>query len=219
MSEYKGTYPLDAYTLRRMPWAERQAAKKVRSAYLAAAKEAKKAVTRTCQICNRPIFAESGVIAHHGYTRPGGGYQTASCYGARAPAWERSRDRLGQYIAYCLQMARTENTNATAVRTGTKTPTFAYNQYIKASGRQYSGSYKTCVVKVTAESWPWIQACFLAGTYGAIHYNVQDKARTFEQITEECAKYHESLAARWESDRVEMLSRFDAWVQVEGVEQ
>lgn len=59
---------------------------------------ARLAVAKTCQICGRPILAETGVIAHHGYQRPGDGYQTASCYGARELSFEVSRDLLGTYI-------------------------------------------------------------------------------------------------------------------------
>lgn len=60
---------------------------------------ARLAVAKTCQICGRPIFAEVGVIAHHGYQRPGQGWQTASCRGARELPFEVSRDILGSYIA------------------------------------------------------------------------------------------------------------------------
>jgi len=60
--------------------------------------EAKLALAKTCQICGRPIFAETGVIAHHGYTRPGHGYQTGSCIGARELPFEVSRDRLGSHL-------------------------------------------------------------------------------------------------------------------------
>lgn len=56
------------------------------------------AVAKTCQICGRPILAERGKIAHHGYQRPGQGWQTASCYGALHLPFEISRDRLGSYI-------------------------------------------------------------------------------------------------------------------------
>lgn len=63
------------------------------------AKEKRGAVAKTCQICGRPILAETGVIAHHGYKRPGHGWQTASCYGARELPFEKSRDCLGRYIA------------------------------------------------------------------------------------------------------------------------
>lgn len=48
----------------------------------------------TCQICGRIIKAKNGIIAHHGYKRPGGGWQTASCAGARFLPYEVSCDRL-----------------------------------------------------------------------------------------------------------------------------
>jgi hypothetical protein len=60
--------------------------------------EARNAVAKTCQICGRPILAETGKIAHHGYQRPGHGWQTASCYGARQLPFEISRGALGTYI-------------------------------------------------------------------------------------------------------------------------
>jgi hypothetical protein len=73
----------------------------------AEAKEAARlAVAKTCQYCGRPILAEKGLIAHHGYTRPeqGSGVQTASCPGARLlryevtaadiPAWVREQDAM-----------------------------------------------------------------------------------------------------------------------------
>lgn len=50
--------------------------------------------TTTCQICGRAIKAKHGIIAHHGYTRPGSGWQTASCYGARHLPYEVSRDLI-----------------------------------------------------------------------------------------------------------------------------
>jgi len=52
----------------------------------------------TCQICARAIKAKKGMIAHHGYQRPGTGWQTRSCYGARHLPFEVSRDTLGEWI-------------------------------------------------------------------------------------------------------------------------
>lgn len=46
----------------------------------------------TCQICARDIKANTGIIAHHGYLRPGTGWQTASCDGAKHLPYEVSRD-------------------------------------------------------------------------------------------------------------------------------
>jgi hypothetical protein len=48
----------------------------------------------TCQICGRDIKAKNGVIAHHGYTRPGSGWQTESCFGARYLPYEISSDAI-----------------------------------------------------------------------------------------------------------------------------
>lgn len=48
----------------------------------------------TCQICARAIKANTGYIAHHGYTRPGNGWQTSSCMGAQQLPYEVSRDYI-----------------------------------------------------------------------------------------------------------------------------
>jgi len=48
----------------------------------------------TCQICGRPIKANRGTIAHHGYKRPDYGWQTASCMGALHLPYEVSRDLI-----------------------------------------------------------------------------------------------------------------------------
>ena len=48
----------------------------------------------TCQICGRVIKSKNGLIAHHGYQRPGGGWQTASCFGARFRPYEVACDAI-----------------------------------------------------------------------------------------------------------------------------
>lgn len=52
----------------------------------------------TCQICGRAIKANTGVIAHHGYKRPGHGWQTRSCFGAHYRAYEVACDALPHAI-------------------------------------------------------------------------------------------------------------------------
>ena len=44
----------------------------------------------TCQACGRLIRSAYGIIAHHGYERPGSGWQTASCMGAKEEPLEVS---------------------------------------------------------------------------------------------------------------------------------
>lgn len=52
----------------------------------------------TCQVCANRIGTKAGVVAHHGYRRPGDGQQTSSCEGARHLPFEISRDVLGDHI-------------------------------------------------------------------------------------------------------------------------
>lgn len=63
-----------------------------------AAAKAREGHEMTCQCCARGIFAERGKIAHHGYERPGDGWQTASCMGAMYAPFETSRTRLADMI-------------------------------------------------------------------------------------------------------------------------
>lgn len=57
----------------------------------------------TCQICARAIKAKRGIIAHHGYLRPGHGWQTSSCLGARYAPLEVSRDRIKEVVDTILK--------------------------------------------------------------------------------------------------------------------
>jgi hypothetical protein len=81
-----------------MNWKERKAYRAKRKVEIAAEKAAKSASAMTCQCCGRQIFAQRGKIAHHGYERPGYGWQTASCMGATYLPFEVDRARLADLI-------------------------------------------------------------------------------------------------------------------------
>lgn len=53
---------------------------------------------KECQICERKIKAKNGYIAHHGYQRPGMGWQTSSCPGAKKLPYEVSCDLIPPVI-------------------------------------------------------------------------------------------------------------------------
>lgn len=59
---------------------------------------AREAAQMTCQCCGGLFLANTGLMAHHGYRRPGDGWQTASCSGAKELPFEVSRDKLGAMI-------------------------------------------------------------------------------------------------------------------------
>jgi hypothetical protein len=65
----------------------------------------------TCQICGRAIKANTGRIAHHGYTRPGQGWQTRSCFGAGFLPYELACDALPKAIE-SAEMYRNQQTAA-----------------------------------------------------------------------------------------------------------
>lgn len=68
-------------------------------------------VAMTCQVCGGKYLASKGKIAHHGYQRPGGGWQTQSCFGAMAVPFEVSRDRLGEWIEILRSQVKSAKMN------------------------------------------------------------------------------------------------------------
>lgn len=56
-------------------------------------------VVKTCPVCFRAIAVVGGTMAHHGYTRPEMGWQTASCQGIRFKPLEVSSEGLQWLIA------------------------------------------------------------------------------------------------------------------------
>lgn len=82
--------------------AEKKAAEKVAKK---AAKEALEIGLRmTCQVCGRAILSNTGMVAHHGYERPGMGFQTDSCDGARHLPIEASTKVLKSHIDTQIQI-------------------------------------------------------------------------------------------------------------------
>jgi hypothetical protein len=62
-----------------------------------------------CQVCARQVESKTGLIAHHGYKRPGDGWQTSSCHGARQLPWEQDCTALRKWILLVAErLARCE---------------------------------------------------------------------------------------------------------------
>ena len=57
-------------------------------------------VVMTCPCCFRQIAVVNSKMTHHGYTRPGTGQQSASCYGIRFPPLETSLEGLQWLIEH-----------------------------------------------------------------------------------------------------------------------
>ena len=103
----------------------------------------------TCQICERQIEANKGIIAHHGYTRPEQGWQTNSCMGARQLPYEKSRDlipivivKIDKFIGDTIGTIRkieVENLPVPFIRTTIKSdnPTYKVRQKEYTSSLNY----------------------------------------------------------------------------------
>jgi len=124
-----------------MTYAERQAYRESRKGEIAAAKAKKSAKAMTCQCCGRQIFAQAGSIAHHGYERPGYGWQTASCMGAKYPPLQVDRARLADLIVALKQMiVDAEADRAKIVAEKVKLPftvTIDCDPYLDARGKRW----------------------------------------------------------------------------------
>jgi hypothetical protein len=88
-----------------------------------------------CQCCGRSILAKGGLIAHHGYERPGTGWQTSSCPGARKDPWEVSRSALGRMIEGLRNSIDAMRKARAAVEAEQQPVTFSYIEYGKAGAR------------------------------------------------------------------------------------
>jgi hypothetical protein len=95
----------------------------------AARKQARENASMACQCCGRRILAKRGLIAHHGYTRPGQGWQTASCMGAGYVPFAFGRDRLGDMIGFIEKHLKTLKGVLVATQNETVAIPFTFTDY------------------------------------------------------------------------------------------
>lgn len=185
---------------------------------------ARDASAKECQICGRPIFAELGVIAHHGYQRPGQGWQTQSCHGARELPYEVTANLLASHVATqreVLAAMKTARADVTAEHKGFRVYWEVATGKRDAYGRT---EYESFDVNVTRDTWEAVthatpearrkfHDCFEArhtpGGYGFDYWKARDIAERNAQIANQ-AQYVE-----WQSGRLAawkpVLTWCDGW--------
>jgi len=165
----------------------------------AAQLEARAAVAKICQICGRPILAERGNIAHHGYQRPGEGWQTASCFGAMHLSFEVSRDHLGQYIEMITKQLADLRVRLAGIENETTTFrvryfTGKYNGRAKVMGSFFAerGTYEAVrdEHRKLAYHWSSIPQTFDAVKASELHSTAGMISDTERHITEQQARYN-----------------------------
>ena len=156
----------------------------------------------TCQCCARQIFAETGTIAHHGYQRPGGGWQTASCMGAKHLPFEVDRAQLGTMIrAIEARLARTDAHLADVVAERVPVP-FNYTTRERISyGRSTERS-----VDVTRATFFDVKEAYASEM-------VRRSVRVFDDVKGELVRKLQFIIRNDEQFRVEQQKRFDGWKQ------
>lgn len=113
----------------------------------AAKREARKQAAMHCQCCGRAILANKGRIAHHGYQRPGFGWQTSSCMGAKALPFEVARDRLGDMIVIMRRDLARMIDNRASIDAETVAINHSYTVRVKTS--RFNTERETKYVEVT----------------------------------------------------------------------
>ena len=162
----------------------------------------REAATMTCQCCGQRYLANVGTIAHHGYQRPGGGWQTASCDGAKAVPFEVGRDRLGLLIGSLKSW---------------ETRAVAEWQAVKAETRPVTLRFPDRSVK--ADRWgqrPYMSVDVTRDTFDAIRSSREDDFRSYSLYSFDSVKESDLIGRDRQIKGVrteikEQQARYDGW--------
>jgi hypothetical protein len=173
---------------------------------IAAEKAAKLAKSMTCQCCARDIFAETGVIAHHGYERPAEGWQTASCFGARRLPFEVTRDDLGTYIDMIIGRIADVTEHRRKVIAEETTVPFGYRD--KTAQKTRFNPHGDTTVHVTRQDFPEAFAKYLE-----VRPYRQSPEPTFDALKDSKVKRLSGEISALNDTLVFQKKRFKDWVQ------
>jgi hypothetical protein len=162
-------------------------------------KAQRSAQAMTCQVCNRPILAHTGTIAHHGYTRPFEGWQTSSCPGAKKVPFEVSRVSLGEHIDNIR--VQLKNTRALLQKVQDETMALSFS-YRKHGG--FGKSEAVFIRDITRANFDEIKA---ANSAKFVQYSVYNfdtlKERRITAVAREIKHFEDYIA--------EQSKRYNAW--------
>lgn len=176
-------------------------------------KAARDRATMTCQCCARKYLANTGTIAHHAYERPGQGWQTASCMGAKYPPFEASRDRLGELVDWYRDQHTHHVMWREAVATETNGFSLSYTDYSAPRDRRFghpSVSFivtRTTFAALVAEHGPKVRHRGVAGSSFWVSFDdekaaeLESRDKTIADILSEW-KHQTWRYATWERTHV-----------------
>jgi hypothetical protein len=175
--------------------------------------------SKTCQVCGRPIFAEAGVIAHHGYTRPWEGVQTASCPGARELPFEVDRALLAREIAGledavadAAQRAADIEAERAPLAVSWKTKQENPNwRALPAAKRGFVDRYVKLGRPVTRETFEAVEAEFKASNRLGPHQTLSYGG--FDALKRSALRTAQQRLAGLRADLATQQARYDGWRQ------
>lgn len=147
----------------------------------------------TCQICGRVIKATTGLIAHHGYQRPGHGWQTSSCSGARHKPYEVSCDAIAPAI---------ENVTAYIAREEAFLVEFAANPPASLSysrGETYRKSERINVDRPADFTPDGRHRTYRPGAYDTLYFAQKYRIETEVKHARNDLAYLENRLANWKA--------------------
>lgn len=180
----------------------------------AAKRAARAKATMTCQCCGRAILANKGLIAHHGYERPGTGWQTSSCMGARYLPFQVNRDRLGDMIEVIKSMIADGEKHLAKVQAEKIGPLFTYRVYDRNRNvPSWERRREKKTVRVT-RAWfctdPYDYD--VEGVHGPF-LNRVDPYTTFDRLKEQEINAVEYRLKNMREHLAESQKRYDGWKQ------
>lgn len=138
-----------------------------------------------CQVCGRAILAELGTIALHGYQRPGTGWQTQSCYGAKRLPYEAARDAVEEL---CPAAAR-HVADLIKVRKDVAAERIPVTRYAAVYDRGLGHKPRSVAVDFTRETLPYA-LYFAPSAFDGQHVKPNGKLYSYEKHKEVDAFEH-----------------------------
>lgn len=160
----------------------------------------REAATMTCQCCARKYLANLGTIAHHGYERPGFGWQTASCMGAKWRPFEVDRGRLGDLIRI-LEEQRTRMRQSRAEAKAEKFP--ITRSYEKRNPENWRKPIKV-EVKLTRSNFEAEQKA---------HPDLRLYVADFDALKAADLSFRDSQIASISGEIARQIKRYETWVK------
>jgi hypothetical protein len=171
-----------------------------------AVKDVDTSQTMHCQCCGRAIHAARGTIAHHGYTRPGWGSQTASCFGAKRLPWEVDRGAVADLIEHLERVLERSIEQRGEVQAETAPVTHNYQIYVRVEFAN-AGRYSNRTLELTRDTFDAIVRANVDSVF------THRYRATFDEFKARDLDSRDREIEQLKRDIKEFTAKYDGWKQ------